>query len=230
MRVTFHDFVERKATTMRIIYKLVSKWALRRALLGRPRCRHWPEKGRFDATNMDHIYEQAWRNFDMLSGDVPEALTVGNKMNLMLACLSLSAFRALMAVGVEREYAVVLFADAAWKVYEKWGALPAFISRFLTRDPVKRMRLCVNLFLRFPFNPPGYVFERLPSDDGISLDMLRCPIAEYLSANGAADLCVGSWCNLDYGLAEMWGGRLERTGTLAAGADRCGFRFKPVRR
>ena len=58
MRVTFHDFVERKATTMRIIYKLVSKWALRRALLGRPRCRHWPEKGRFDATNMDHIYEQ----------------------------------------------------------------------------------------------------------------------------------------------------------------------------
>ena len=99
MPVTFHDFVERKATTMRIIYKLVSKWALRRALLGRPRCRHWPEKGRFDATNMDHIYEQAWRNFDMLSGDVPEALTVGNKMNLMLACLSLSAFRALMAAS-----------------------------------------------------------------------------------------------------------------------------------
>jgi L-2-amino-thiazoline-4-carboxylic acid hydrolase len=203
-----------------------SKWALRRALLGRVRCRHEPQKGRFSAADLNRIHEQAWRNFDMLFGDVPEGATVGTRMNLMLACLSLSAFRALMALGVERDYAIELFADVAWRVYEKWGQLPRFISRFLTRDPVKRMRWCVNMFLRFPFNPPGYAFERLPSDDGISLDMLRCPVAEYLCANGAADLCVGSWCNLDYGLAEMWGGRLERSGTLAAGDDRCGFRFK----
>jgi hypothetical protein len=46
--------------------------------------------------------------------------------------------------------------------------------------------------------------------------MQRCPVAEYLGSRGAADLCAGSWCNLDYALAEMWGGTLERSGTLVA--------------
>ena len=56
--------------------------------------------------------------------------------------------------------------------------------------------------------------------------MLRCPVADYLTSNGAGDLCVGTWCNLDYPLARMWGGELERHGTLAGGAKRCDFRFR----
>ncbi|MFQ5740811.1 MAG: L-2-amino-thiazoline-4-carboxylic acid hydrolase, partial [Acidobacteriota bacterium] len=68
-----------------------------------------------------------------------------------------------------------------------------------------------------------YRYSRLPSNDGIYFDMRRCPVAEYFRSSGAADLCVGSWCNLDYGLAEMWGGWLERTGTLAGGDDCCRF-------
>jgi len=56
--------------------------------------------------------------------------------------------------------------------------------------------------------------------------MQRCPVADYLGSHGAADLCAGSWCNLDYALAEMWGGTLERTGTLVTGACCCGFRFR----
>jgi hypothetical protein len=45
----------------------------------------------------------------------------------------------------------------------------------------------------------------------------------------ASDLCIETWCNLDFPLAEMWGGRLERTQTLAAGCEHCDFRFKAVR-
>jgi ubiquinone biosynthesis protein len=55
--------------------------------------------------------------------------------------------------------------------------------------------------------------------------MLRCPVADYLGQRDAADLCAGSWCNLDYALAEMWGARLERSSTLVAGAGCCDFRF-----
>ena len=88
------------------------------------------------------------------------------------------------------------------------------------------MQISVNSFLRFPFTPPGYVFERLSSSDGISLDMLRCPVAEYFQKQNTSDLCIGTWCNLDFALAEMWGGWLERTETLAAGCERCNFRFK----
>ncbi len=56
--------------------------------------------------------------------------------------------------------------------------------------------------------------------------MRRCPVADYLGSRGAADLCAGSWCNLDYALAEMWGGTLERSGTLVGGASCCDFRFR----
>ena len=51
-------------------------------------------------------------------------------------------------------------------------------------------------------------------------------VANYLGSRGAADRCAGSWCNLDYALAEMWGGTLERSGTLVAGASCCDFRFR----
>jgi len=86
--------------------------------------------------------------------------------------------------------------------------------------------MSVNMFLRFPFTPPGYVYERLPSCDGISVDILRCPVAAFFLNQNASDLCTGTWCNLDFALAKMWGGWLERTETLAAGCRRCDFRFK----
>jgi hypothetical protein len=96
----------------------------------------------------------------------------------------------------------------------------------ITGDPVRRLRLSVNAFLTFPFGRPGYQFDDVPQADGRSLDMRRCPVADYLGSRGAADLCAGSWCNLDYALAEMWGGTLERSGTLVAGASCCDFRFR----
>jgi hypothetical protein len=55
--------------------------------------------------------------------------------------------------------------------------------------------------------------------------MVRCPVADYLGQRDAADLCAGSWCNLDYALAEMWGARLKRSGTLVGSASCCDFRF-----
>jgi ubiquinone biosynthesis protein len=147
-------------------------------------------------------------------------------MNMLLSCVTLACFRVFMATGIEREYAIELIGDMAWIIYEKWGRFPILIARLLTRDPREQLRMSVNMFLRFPFTPPGYVFERLPSSDGISLDMLRCPVAEYFHKQDASDLCVGTWCNLDFALAEMWGGWLERTETLAVGCARCDFRFR----
>lgn len=224
---------EHTMNAVKLIYKPVMKWAANRALVGRNRSRWKPEEGRFTRADVDRIVGQTWQNFEQLAPSVPREPTVGNRMMVLLACVSASCFRALMAAGVERNYAIELFADVAWQVYEKSGILPDLIARLVTPDSVEQMRMRVNMFLRFPFNPPGYIFERVPSDPsiglgtggGIAFDMLRCPAAEYFRAQGMADLCVGSWCNLDYPLAEMWNGRLERTGTLAGGADRCDFRF-----
>jgi len=204
----------------------VAKQAALRTIVGRLRLRGRADGGRFTRADVRRIHGTAWRLFGELASKVPTEPTVGGRLNVLLACVSVSYFRALLAAGVERAYAIELFADAAWKIYEKWGLVPRLLARFVTRDPVERMRWRVNGFLRFPFNPPAYEFEQFPIADGIRIDMHRCPVADYLRAQGATDLCVGSWCDLDYALAEMWGGRLVRDGTLAAGAPHCDFRFK----
>lgn len=215
---------------IKAIYRPVARRAARVALVGRSRDRHSPDKGRFRRAEVDSIVKEVWRTYDQLAPFTPQEPKLGNRMNMLLSCVTLACFRALMAAGVEREYAIELIGDMAWKIYEKWARLPILIARLLTRDPRERMRMSVNMFLRFPFTPPGYVFERLPNRDGISLDMLRCPVAEYFHKQDASDLCIDTWCNLDFALAEIWGGWLERTETLAAGCARCDFRFRAAAR
>jgi len=138
-------------------------------------------------------------------------------------------FRALLADGIERNYAIELVGDACWKIYGQWGRIPGTVARLRTRDPVRRMQTSVDMFLRFPFNRPGYRNEDRPEPAGRALDMLRCPVAEYLASHEASDLTLGSWCNLDFPLAHQWGGTLERHSSLAGGADRCDFRFRAGR-
>ena len=215
-----------KHTLIKVTSQPIVKWATRRALVGRTRCRQQPQKGRFSRAEVDDLVEQSWLKFQELMPDVPQKSTFANTISVMLASLTNSFFQVLIARGIERDYAIELVADTTWKVAEKWGNLTYFMAGLSPREPAERMRMSVNMILRFPFNPPGFVFERLPADDGISLDMHRCPVAIYFYEQNATDLCVGSWCNLDFALAKMWGGRLERSGTLAAGCDRCDFRFK----
>lgn len=204
----------------------VVRWAALRTMVGRNRLRDRPDQGRFTRTDVRRIHGEAWRLFGELGSGLPLEPTRGGRMNVSLACVTLAYLQALLAAGVERAYAIELIADAAWKIYEQWGRVPRVLARFVTRDPVGRMRWRVGSFLRFPFNPPAYDFERLPTPDGLTVTMHRCPVADYLRAHSAADLCVGSWCNMDYALAEMWGGQLERRGTLAGGEPQCDFRFK----
>lgn len=213
-------------TLLKLMYRPVTSQAARASLMGRNRDRHNPDKGRFTRAEVDNILKRVWLTYDQLAPLVPQETTLGNRMVMLLSCVTLACFRVLMAAGTERHYAIELIGDVAWKVFEKFGRLPMFVAGLLTRDPRERLRMSVNSFSRFPFTPPGYVEKRLPSSDGISMDMLRCPAAEYFRKQDASDLCIGTWCNLDYALAEMWGGWLERTETLAAGYARCDFRFK----
>ncbi len=54
---------------------------------------------------------------------------------------------------------------------------------------------------------------------------MKCPVAEYFQSKGVSEFCVATWCALDYPLAEMWDARLERTGSIAGGAEICDFRW-----
>ena len=60
-------------------------------------------------------------------------------------------------------------------------------------------------------------------DDGY--DVFKCPVVQYLEERGLRRFAAW-FCRDDYPLHAAMGVRLERTRTLADGADRCDFRLK----
>jgi ubiquinone biosynthesis protein len=226
------------AGLFKFIYKPMTNWAAHRALVGRNRSGHEPEKGRFTAAEVRDLVTQTWRTIDAVTPNKIQEPTFGSRMNVRLAGLTLAFFRNLTALGVEREYAIALIGDVCWKIYRWWGYVGLF-ARSLSqsdaiRDQLKRVGSDGSWPISFPFNPPGYRTRYMPTDNGLGFDVIRCPVAEYFRAHGAADLGVGTWCMLDYPLAETQGIRLVRTQTLAAGDKQCDFRWfraaKPSKR
>lgn len=203
--------------------------AASRAIVGRNRSRTDPTAGRFTRGEVSGFVRDAFDGFERQVGGLPAEPTVGSRQNVMLAALTLSLCETLEEAGVDRGYAIELTGDTCWPFYRHWGRVTKTVTRLISRDPTHRLRLSVNAFLRYPFGRPGCRFDDVAETDGRSLNMRRCPVADYLGQRDAADLCTGSWCNLDYALAEMWGARLERSTTLVNGAECCDFRFRTPR-
>jgi hypothetical protein len=208
--------------------KPFARVAASRAIVGRNRSRTDPTAGRFTHPEIAGLVNDAFDRFEHQASGLPSEPTVGSRQNVILAALTLCLLEALEQAGVERGYAIELTGDTCWRFYRHWGRLTKTLTSLISRDPKRRVRLSVNAFLTYPFGRPGYRFDDVPEEDGRSLNMIRCPVADYLGQRGAADLCAGSWCNLDYALAEMWGARLQRSGTLVAGASCCDFRFRAL--
>jgi len=199
--------------------------ALRSALVGRERGEVRAERGRFTDEDAGRLLARSLQIQSQLAPRLAVEPTFGARMNVWLASLSLAFHRALVEDGVPSARATELVADTAWLVYRTWGKVPWLLARTATRNPLRRLRVCTDLFRRFPFNPPGYLMEDVEADDAVIFAVRRCPVAEFFASQGASDLCVNTWCALDFPLAEMWGGSLQRSGTLAGGAAACDFRW-----
>lgn len=212
-------------STIRAARPLV-RVAARRALSRRSRSRIDARAGRFTPRQVRQTANDAFSDSGTRVSGLPAEPTAGSRQNVTLAALTLSFLGALETAGIERDYAIELTGDTCWRFYRQWGGLTKAASRMLSRDPVRRVQLNVEASLTFPFGRPGYKFDDVEQVDGRSLDIRRCPVADYPGARGATDLCAGFWCNSDYALAETWGAALDRSGTLATGADRCDFRFR----
>jgi ubiquinone biosynthesis protein len=130
-------------------------------------------------------------------------------------------------MNIPDEEAARLVSAAAWLVYEKMALPPRVLAWLLRRNPLRRLKMATDLFRWFPFGPPSYQMEDVPAEAGVvAFDVLRCPVAEFFRREGQPELCVRTFCQLDFPLARAWGGTLERTGTIAAGAVRCDFRWR----
>jgi hypothetical protein len=76
--------------------------------------------------------------------------------------------------------------------------------------------------------PSGYVYDFVEGDGrtfDYGVDYTECASVKFLSAQGAAELAP-YLCAADILYSEALGWGLQRTTTLAEGADRCDFRFK----
>ncbi len=214
--------------TVKALTRPLLNAAARRVLVGRSRATLEPKKGRFSGGDLNRILRQTWRNFDAMVVDVPSEGVLGARINLQLACATAAAFRALVAKGIEETEARRLTADVVWAVYAKMGRAAWIVSRAFASDPARRLRISTSIARRFPFGPPSYLMEDVDDPEAVAFDVRRCPIAEYFASNGLSDLCIDTWCDQDYALAEMWSSQLQRSDTLARGADRCDFRWKPM--
>jgi ubiquinone biosynthesis protein len=175
---------------------------------------------------VEALLNEGWRRYGEIEPDVPVLDQIGPTFILHLAAAVRAMNQALVAAGHPPEEARALLYEIGWLVYTRMGEGPFLLASAFSDDPRKKMEVATRLFRGFPFGPPAYLWRDVEAAGNVvAFDCLRCPVAEYFKRHGESDLCYATFCRLDFPLAEQWGGRLERAGTLAIGAPVCDFRW-----
>lgn len=176
--------------------------------------------------NVPDILSATWRRYDALEAGLPVAETIGAMLTTHLAALTLAIHESLVAQGLSAEEGHRIVYQIGWSIYERMSDLPLVLAKTLTSSPEKQMRIASDLFRQFPFGSPAYGWRDVDAGaNTVAFDCTKCPVAEFFKDQDATDLCVQTWCALDYPLAQKWGGHLERSGTIAMGKDHCDFRW-----
>ncbi len=172
------------------------------------------------------LMKQTWKRYGELEPSVPVQPTMGAVFSTHAAALTLAMHQTLLGHGMTATQSHRLLFDVGWRIYQRMAVPPLLAASAFTRDPRKRLKLATDLFRSFPFGPPSYGWRDIKTaDDAIAFDCVKCPVAEFFASQDASELCVQTFCRLDFPLAEAWGGELKRTGTIASGAPRCDFRW-----
>jgi hypothetical protein len=181
---------------------------------------------RHGETRAAQIFAKAFRSVKQPASVYRED-SVGGRLMVECAALTVSLYRALLAEGLTEAQARSQTAAVTSTIYDRMADVPWLLSRLSAGPPRARLERATRSFRTFPFSAPAYVMEDVPDDARtVAFDVKRCPVAEYFQREGLAELCAESFCNLDFAVAEKWGAQLERTGTLAGGAERCDFRWR----
>lgn len=180
-----------------------------------------------DATEVEALLNEAFGRYEAERVTLPPQRSTGGWLMLHLAALTAALYHAIVGRGRPEEEARRLTARVTWAAYEKMAVAPGMLGSVGTKDPLVRIQRATDLFRHFPFSAPSYDMRDVDAGpEVVAFDVQRCPVAEYFRARGLSELCVESWCDLDFPLAQKWGGSLERSTTLAEGADRCDFRWR----
>ena len=171
------------------------------------------------------ILESAWGIYHSQVRQMPKQANLGNWLVMHFAFLTLSAYQAMRDFGLTEETAVGLIQDLTWQITFTWTRRAKRISTPLFHSQMDQVKFYVAQIMKTLFSPPAYRFKMGELENGFYLDVLQCPVAELMKSRGVPDLCIQSWCGVDFGLVEILGGELVRTGTIAMGKEKCDFRI-----
>ena len=234
-------------TLERVLARLlrgIVRRAARQTLQGRRISRSDPAAGRFLGPDVDVFLADMWRRVAAIlaSSSYVGAPTLGNRCNVFLAVLTVAAYHALIAAGIERAYACELFADVGWKVYERMIRIPLSFGRVVTRDRQRRIDVVLRSLMRFPFSAPGrpgYEVTTRSINGCLHTDWSCCApfgfVERYVAENGdrgEADAFYQSWCLYDWPAADLLAGagpfergHYARRHTLSRGDGVCDMRW-----
>jgi len=170
------------------------------------------------------VIGEADLRFVPLAAEIPGA-NHGASHLLRMSAYAVALFRSLTDHRVATEDAQTLVSNAVFAAVRPGRDAVARLGRIRHRDPLRGARWASDLARRFYYAEPGWHIEDVAVDDGFGMDVTRCVIAEYFDRHGESELCQRAICDQDVRSASRHGLSLVRSGTLAGGSDRCGFRY-----
>jgi ubiquinone biosynthesis protein len=181
----------------------------------------------FKRAGIEDILDCYWKKYLQLGPDVPRLPTLGGNLTVHLAAMSTAFYQELTLRGISPEKTTDQYYEIAWKIYQKMGKFSWWLASWGNHSGHDRLLKATRQFRAFPFNSPSYLWKDVAVENNVvGFNCIKCPVAEYFQTKGLSDFCVKTWCALDYPLAEMWNAKLERTGSIAGGAQVCDFRWK----
>ncbi len=180
----------------------------------------------FNHEEIEQILKGYWQRYLTLKPDAPQMPSIGGRIMVQLAAMSTAFYLELTSRGIDETTSTKIFYDIAWIVYKKMGQYAWKLTRWKTRSNISRLVLATRLFRKFPFNSPSYQWNDEPSlNNTVCFNCLKCPVAEYFETKNLSIFCVETWCAFDFPLAQLWGGTIERTGSIAGGSKVCDFKW-----
>lgn len=183
--------------------------------------------GRLPRSSISELNVRIWEIYKVRVAEVDRQPTLGATVMTRLSLLTLVMFEQLSSHNLSDQEAIRTTSSILWIIYEKITNRFWVLTRVFSRTPIKRVGKAMDFFIKcFPYRSPGYEMQILNADHTeYAFNVYKCPAAEFFIKHNRGDLCVASWCNLDYPLADKWKVTLERERTIAKGDPFCNFRF-----
>jgi hypothetical protein len=184
---------------------------------------------RYDPQFAEAVAAEARQEYTRLIPQLPYIGGRGNKLtwNLIGTAWFVAFYRAMKAHGRPIEEIGRLLTE----MYKVWlDAYPGWLLRlqgWFTFTPLYQWQLEQRAQQSQERRYPGdWVLTRVPPNGyDFGVDYTECGIVKFCRAQGAAEL-LPYLCPLDFIMSERMKLGLVRTTTLAAGGERCNFRFK----